>query len=128
MKKGFTLVELLIVMVIVGVLTFVALPKYQTAVERTRALEAMENICMIQQYYKAHKQIDYNFTFDVNEMPDKIIPRYFTLSGDGDSITATRNSSDWSYSISTNDGISSCSGSDCARLDIPQMHCDVEGD
>ena len=44
MKKGFTLVELLIVMVIVGTLITIALPKYQAAMERGRAQEAFANL------------------------------------------------------------------------------------
>lgn len=44
MKKGFTLVELLIVMVIVGTLVTIALPKYQAALERGRAQEAFTNL------------------------------------------------------------------------------------
>ena len=44
MKKGFTLVELLIVMVIVGVLVTVALPKYRASMERGRATEGITNL------------------------------------------------------------------------------------
>ncbi|WP_428038694.1 type IV pilin protein, partial [Candidatus Avelusimicrobium faecicola] len=36
-KKGFTLVEILTVVLIVGVLSAVALPQYRRAVERSRA-------------------------------------------------------------------------------------------
>ncbi len=43
MKKGFTLVELLIVMVVVSVLVTIALPAYKTAMEKGRALEGIAN-------------------------------------------------------------------------------------
>lgn len=40
-KKGFTLVELLTVVLIIGVLTSIALPQYTRSIERSRATEAM---------------------------------------------------------------------------------------
>ena len=50
MKKGFTLVELLMVMVLIAVLAAVALPKYRLSVERGRAVEGVSNICWVAQY------------------------------------------------------------------------------
>ena len=60
MKKGFTLIELIIVMVVVGVLVTVALPKYNASLERGRALEAISNLKTVSDYINAHYVINGN--------------------------------------------------------------------
>lgn len=47
-KKGFSLVELTIVVVILGVLAMLAVPRYQTAVERSKASEAFSYLAQIE--------------------------------------------------------------------------------
>ena len=43
MQKGFTLLELLVAVLIIGILTAIAVPQYQNSVERARTSEALSN-------------------------------------------------------------------------------------
>ncbi|MFA5115605.1 MAG: prepilin-type N-terminal cleavage/methylation domain-containing protein [Candidatus Omnitrophota bacterium] len=47
MRKGFTLVELIIVVIIIGILGTIAVPQYMSAVERARGGKARANMTQI---------------------------------------------------------------------------------
>ena len=47
-KKGFTLIEILIVVLIIGILAAIAVPKYQEAVDKSRMIEALTALTTLQ--------------------------------------------------------------------------------
>ena len=48
-KQAFTLLELIVVIIIVGILASIALPKFSSVIEYTRSTEALTNIGSIRQ-------------------------------------------------------------------------------
>jgi len=60
-QKAFTLIELLVVVLIIGILAAIALPQYESAVEKSRAAEAVLNLKQIQQAFVLKNLEDPNF-------------------------------------------------------------------
>lgn len=79
MKRGFSLVELLIVMVIVGILVTVALPKYRVAMERGRATEGIANL------KAASDWINAKYVINDNSYPDNDYLLSFISAGNSSS-------------------------------------------
>lgn len=64
-RKGFTLIELMIVMTIVGILATIAMPNYQRSLIRAREAVLQENL------YSIRSAID-QFYADLGKYPDKL--------------------------------------------------------
>lgn len=131
MKKGFTLIELLIVMVIISALIAVALPKYNRAMERGRALEGINKAKYAAEYMAAKclaTGIATTNTTDVTKGEDTFIQDYDTPPNTVTSeceatVSFKRNSSSgWSYvltAVSNDDGTTiTCSGTDCEAVGL----------
>jgi len=72
MKKGFTLLELLIVIIIIGVLAVIALTQYKNLTERARSSEAKSIISGIRTAEKVVKEDTGNFTADMGILGEVI--------------------------------------------------------
>ena len=90
-QDGFTLVELLVVVLIIGILSAIALPQYQKAVARSRVVEAIVSLRTLttaqQEYYMANG----GYATNLEELSVQVKnTRYYTFScrsiKDGDTL------------------------------------------
>ena len=124
-KKGFTLIEMLVVVLIIGILAGIALPQYTNAVEKSKASEALiilkslrdhQALCYIQKGENASEcanlSSDENiFTYanilEINADPECEDPvcgyatNDFTYSGDAEAIYANRRTYATKYYLTT---------------------------
>ena len=75
-SKGFTLLELLVVVLIIGILAGIALPQYEKSVEKTRLAEALLNISALQRGIDAYTLANgyaSNTVYFLNDDPDVVL-------------------------------------------------------
>jgi type II secretion system protein G len=69
-KKGFTLIEMLVVVLVIGILAAVALPQYQKAVEKARATEALTDIKTLRAAWDRYKLINGTTATTIQQVAD----------------------------------------------------------
>lgn len=67
-KKGFTLIEVLVVVLIIGILATIAFPSYTKAVEKSRAREAVQVLSTISLGEQREKLARYKYTNEVDKL------------------------------------------------------------
>ncbi len=120
-KKAFTLTELLVVVVIIGVLAAVVLPKFTQVLETRRTTEAEEIMRAVRSEQEARCTLDKNYVGEVDKAELASFPAnegnnyHYTLTATG--IAAASRNKNYTLRIqSYHDGEICCDGDDCAHL------------
>ena len=136
-KRAFTLTELLIVVIVIGVLSAVTLPKFNRVIENRKVTEAEEMMSAVRTEQERRCSLDQNYTTNFDSLSDVIASnntKNYTYSLQSQGISAKSNSGDYTLKIlSYEDGSYCCTGAgckklnknypDCAGLSFPTSNC-----
>lgn len=93
-RKGFTLLELIIVVIIIGVLAGIAIPQYLNAVERAKVAKAKANLMMVSQAEKMYQANESTYTVVTDAASAALLDLYVQgVSG------AIGSDNDWGYTV-----------------------------
>ena len=95
-RAGFTLVELAVVIVIIGVLAAFAVPRFRASVERSKAAEAFNYLSAIQAAMERYHARQGTYAADVNDLDVQFsAPKYFSVA----EIEGTDLETGWSLTL-----------------------------
>ncbi len=135
MKKGFTLTELLVVVIVLGVLASVAVPKFSRVLETRRTTEAENMLTSIRSEQEKRCALGQKYTVSFSRIPTASYARIsdsqaktanyiYTLSATGAAASRNTNSGNYVLKIpSYKTGVICCEGSGCEALNKNYALC-----
>ena len=131
-RKAFTLTELLVVVVVIGVLAAVVLPKYTKVIETRKTTEAENMMAAVRTEQEHRCALDKPYVSNISKMVDAgVVPSastqnfYYTLQRDG---MRAKHAGQYTYTLrmpSYADGRICCEGRDCNKLNKEYPNCDT---
>lgn len=119
-ERGFTLIELMIAVVIVGILAMVALPSFMDSIRKSRRSEAFNGLAAIQQAQERWRSNHSSYTTTLSDLgvATPTSSGYYELSlgtsaGAGDTINTA-----YVASAIGKDGTSQAGDAQCRRLSV----------
>jgi prepilin-type N-terminal cleavage/methylation domain-containing protein len=98
-RKGFTLVELAVVIVIIGVLAAFGVPRFLKSVERSKAAEAFAYLSAVQSAQERYLAQNGSYATDVSQLDFQMpAPTYFSVGTIGPGSTGQQQNS-WSLTL-----------------------------
>jgi len=116
--NGFTLLELLIAIVLVGVLASIALPSYLDSVRKGRRSDAVAHLQRVQQAQERHRANNMSYTNDLSSLSPALSAtspdRYYTVA------VTDASASGYTATATPMAGSSQASDSRCAAIRLTQ--------
>lgn len=119
-RHGFTLTEVLITMVVIGVLLAVAVPSYQSSIRKSRRAEAVTALTKIQQAQERHRSTNPTFISNITAAAPTGLgqPGTRTASGYYDLAISGNTASAYVATATAVPGTSQANDADCAVLAV----------
>ncbi|MCL4697714.1 MAG: prepilin-type N-terminal cleavage/methylation domain-containing protein [Burkholderiaceae bacterium] len=121
--RGFTTIELLITIVILGILLAVALPSYQSSMRKSRRAEAFAALSNVQQAQERHRSTNATFTTLITAAttatpPGLGLPATRTPNGYYDLAIGSADATTYVATATAVTGTSQANDGDCAVLAV----------